>query len=208
MVVNVTERRPNLGFVQDRTEPYVAAFFEYCKARGLAEATLDIYRWALSHLPDTLPTAPEDMDRLLAAARETLAPESVYNIWRVLKTFYIWAAKRYGVPNPMEDIRKPMTETKLPKYLSRGNLFALLNAVESVSGKNGYYHSLSLRNKLLILTPLDTGLRLAEGRGIEKSRPGAHRPGDGEGQNRARSSNYTRPEGRIGIDRRYRTHLA
>ena len=166
---NIAVHRPNLGFIQGRTENYTIPFLDYCRSRGLAEATLDAYKWGLRRLPETLPTTTEELERLLTAARETLAAESVYDIWRVLKTFYKWAAGRYGIPNPMQPIRKPRTEKKLPKSLSRANVFALLNTAESLSGKNSYYQALALRNKLLILTPLDTGLRLAEITGLRKS---------------------------------------
>ena len=136
----------------------VDAYIAQARARGLSESTIDAYRWGLSYIRTAeLPTAPEDIERILAYASGRLAQESVHNVYRYTKMFFRWAHKRLGVPDPTVDVAAPRHPQLLPRALSETDVKAVLDSCATE------------RNRLLVLVPLDTGLRLSEVAGLRKS---------------------------------------
>ena len=140
------------------TSSAVAAFLAQAQARGLSHKTIDSYSWALRHITsETLPTEAGQVETILAQAIPRLASESLYDLWRVLRTFHRWARIRYDIPDPTSHVAAPRRAALLPRALSPADMRDLLEVCQSQ------------RNRLLILVPLDTGLRLAETPGFEKT---------------------------------------
>ena len=139
------------------TSSTVAAFLAQARARGLSHKTIDSYSWALRHITSkTLPTEAGQVETILAQAAPRLASESLYDLWRVLRTFHRWAKIRFDIPDPTSHVAPPRRAALLPRALSPANLRGLLEVCQSQ------------RNRLSILLPLDTGLRLAEIAGLRK----------------------------------------
>ena len=129
----------------------VAAFITQAQARLLSPKTIDSYRWGLSRLKtERLPISPEEIEGILAEASQQLAPESLHDLWRYLRMFHRWAAVRFGIPDPTVHVAAPRRANHLPRDLSPAQVQALLDACNSQ------------RSRLLVLVPLDTGLRLSE----------------------------------------------
>ena len=129
----------------------VAAYLAQAQARNLSPYTIEAYRWGLSHITaPTLPDRPEEIEEILARAGRRLAPESLHDLWRYLGMFYRWANGRFGVTDPTAGVAAPLRPKLLPRCLSKGEVQALLDSCETE------------RERLLVLVPLDTGLRLAE----------------------------------------------
>ena len=144
------------------TSSAVTAFLAQAQARGLSHKTIDAYSWALRQITsETLPTEPAQVETILAQAIPRLASESLYDLWRVLRTFHRWARIRFDIPDPTSHVAAPRRAALLPRALSPANLRDLLEVCQS--------H----RNRLLVLVPLDTGLRLAEIAGLRKDALGA-----------------------------------
>ena len=133
------------------TSSAVAAFMAQAQARGLSHKTIDSYSWALRHVTsETLPTEAGQVETILAQAAPRLAAESLHDLWRVLHTFHRWAKIRFDIPDPTSHVAAPRRGALLPRALSPAELRNLLEVCQSQ------------RNRLLLLVPLDTGLRLAE----------------------------------------------
>ena len=112
--------------------------------------TLEFYRWGLDHLEARCPVLPEDHHPLLAVlANDRLGPESRYDLERALRRFFRWAAKEYGVPNPMLEVERTRLKKKLPRTLSRTQIRAVCAACQDD------------RERALMGLLLDTGLWVA-----------------------------------------------
>lgn len=148
-----------------------AAFITHARARKLSPRTIEAYTWAfgyLRHLQD-LPQIPETIEQVLANAADRLAQESLWDLWRRWRTFFRWAADRYDVINPIERVNprtgqvqltvdRPIRSKPLPKDLTPNQVHELLE-----------HGCRSRRDRLLVILPLDTGLRLAEIAGLQKT---------------------------------------
>ena len=133
------------------TTAAVDAYIAQAQARYLSPKTVESYRWGLSYISaPCLPDSPEHIEEILARAGRRLAKESLYDLWRCLRTFHRWAGVRYGIPDPTVHVAAPRRAALLPRALSPAHVQALLG---SCRGQ---------RDRLLILVPLDTGLRLSE----------------------------------------------
>ena len=87
------------------TSSTVAAFLAQARARGLSHKTIDSYSWALRHITSkTLPTEAGQVETILAQAAPRLASESLYDLWRVLRTFHRWAKIRFDIPDPTSHV--------------------------------------------------------------------------------------------------------
>lgn len=116
--------------------------------------------------------ATEDIRRFLIHLRENqgLGRRSVYDAWAVLSSLWTWAAGEFGIPHI---IRGKMTapgytQRQIEPY-SEAELRALLGAV---AHQRAYTHRTgkriqaksptALRDKAIVLTLLDSGLRVSE----------------------------------------------
>ena len=164
-----------------RTEPYtgptdtvelVDEFLSDCRWRGCAPKTLDVYRWALDKLISEfqdLPLLPRELAPVLDDP--SLAQESRRQLLKVFRFFYRWCGREYGAPNPAELLGRIPKHRTLPRVLTDDEMNRLVDVasapddeVENLSGGKVLKHH---RDKALVLTALDTGLRLGEITGLQ-----------------------------------------
>jgi len=151
------------------TKKAIAAFLTSRQARNLRPKTVVFYRWGLSYLPQdlVLPSTIEDLELVMAQANKHLMSESAHDLWRVLRIFHKWLARRYHLwcepgrhplhPHPMQEIDAPIRPPRLPKTHTTEQISRLL--------KHGCR---SRRDRLMVLLPLDNGIRLGELAAISK----------------------------------------
>ena len=96
----------------------VRLFARECRYRGLAPKTVATYLWALDKLSNTFEELPDDPDTLMAwIADQDLASVSRQNLWRYLRTFYRWLARRELATNVMDQLPKPRSRKRFPRTL-------------------------------------------------------------------------------------------
>ena len=133
------------------------AFLAPRVAVGHAQATLAQKRWAIglvARVADTLPVTTEDLVAALTISDYSQASKK--DMVRCWRTFFAWAATKYGHSDPTPALPRLPTKKQLPRILSPRELTRLVGACRS------------RRDLLLVLLPLDTGLRLSEIAGMRK----------------------------------------
>ena len=134
-----------------KTSIAAASFVEYCQLRSLSPRTMEFYRWGLKHLDAHCPDLPVCRRELLPVlANPSLNRESKYDLDRVLRRFFGWAAKEYQVPNPTIDLERVQRKKGLPRVLSHFEVSEVWRAC------------LNDRDSGLIALVLDTGIRVGE----------------------------------------------
>ncbi len=134
-----------------RTELALQEFIASRIAANLRPATIQWYKDRL--LPfvrscPTLPRRPEPVERFLAAIQGS--PETKYDVYRALKTFFKFMSSRRRLPNPMDAIQSPRRPKTLMPTLEVGELMMLLHSAESP------------RDKAIITLLVDCGVRAGE----------------------------------------------
>jgi len=134
-----------------RTEQAIREFLASRIAANLSPATIEWYKDRL--LPfarscPTLPRRPEPVECFLAEVQGS--PETKYDVYRALKTFFKFMSSRHRLPNPMDAIKPPRRPRTLMPTLEIGELMRLLNSAES------------LRDRAVITLLVDCGLRAGE----------------------------------------------
>jgi integrase len=145
------------------TQSAVTAFLLARQARGCRPKTLTWYATILNALARryiSLPAAPGDLETFLAELTHVSA-ETRFAYWRGLRTFYRWAADRFGVANAMLAIERPFRQRKIPPSLSEREVINVMAAARSG------------RDKALLTLLLDTGLRIGEAHSLTWPRIGA-----------------------------------
>ena len=139
------------GCFHINTKDAIGAFILECRSRNLSDSTIAAYNWALGKLESAYPELPTTVDFLIEfLASQELAPESRFDIWRMLRTFYTWAAARYDAPNPMASIKRPQRDHLLPRTLEVEEIQHLFSTISNQ------------RDLAMIMLVLDTGIRLNE----------------------------------------------
>jgi len=100
-------------------------------AANLSPATIQWYKDRL--LPfarscPTLPRRPEPVECFLAGVQGS--PETKYDIYRALKTFFKFMSSRRRLPNPMDTIQSPRRPKTLMPTLEMSELTRLLQSAE------------------------------------------------------------------------------
>ena len=154
----------------------VQGFFVVRRSR-LAETTQTNYRYSFDKLlryfgPDTSFTqiATEDIRRFLDHLRSAgLAERSVHDNLVIYSSLWTFAAKEFGFPHVVKGIEKPRFQQKLIMPFSAEESKALVTAAEWTSvwntrtGKHARSKRPTARRDVaVILTLLDTGLRVSE----------------------------------------------
>ena len=138
----------------DRHE-IVHAFLNSRRAKGCKEKTLLYYEWCLGKLDEgPLPSSPDQVEEILA--QPALAQESRIGLWRGLKVFFRWAAKRHGLPNPMEGVERPIPGHRLPKALTEAQVDRLWVMCDGP------------REVALVALLMDTGMRIGQVASLRK----------------------------------------
>ena len=134
-----------------RTELAIQEFIASRIAANLRPATIQWYKDRL--LPfvrscPTLPRRPEPVECFLATIQGS--PETKYDVYRALKTFFKFMSSRRRLPNPMDAIQSPRRPKTLMPTLEVGELMKLLHSVENQ------------RDKAIITLLVDCGIRAGE----------------------------------------------
>ena len=134
-----------------KTELVIREFLDSRISANLSPATISWYKDRLYPLtkscPD-LPRRPEPIERFLATIQGS--PETKYDVYRALKTFFKFMCSRRKLPNPMDDIRAPRRPKTLMPTLEVSELIDLLNSADSP------------RDRAVITLLVDCGVRASE----------------------------------------------
>ncbi|MCP4606204.1 MAG: tyrosine-type recombinase/integrase [Proteobacteria bacterium] len=98
-----------------------------------------------------------------------LSSKTIRNIWVALSSFFTWASVEFDFPNPMKGIPAPRFEVAPIEPFSKEDIEALLKACKfcrESNPKNRRRFTMrrptARRDRAIILTLLDTGLRASE----------------------------------------------
>ena len=139
------------------TADLVAQYLGECGARGLKSSTIQQSQWALTRLMKHCSELPCETSNLLMVFNDpALGLESRKDLRKCIKTFFAWAGERYRLPNPCDGLGQFPRSRHLPRVLSNDEVQQLINAAEG------------LRDRLMLLTVLDCGLRLGEVSGLRR----------------------------------------
>jgi len=134
-----------------RTELALQEFLASRTAANLSPATISWYKDRL--LPfarscPTLPRRPEPVEYFLATIQGS--PETKFDVYRALKTFFKFMSSRRRLPNPMDAVQSPRHLKTLMPTLEIGELMRLLHSAESP------------RDRAIITLLVDCGARAGE----------------------------------------------
>lgn len=152
-------------------------------ADGLSPATLEIYKWGLDKLiafrgdVELESVTVDDLRRWMVWLRdeykpkgyhpaEHLSPASLQDAWRALKSFYAWAERDLHIAR-VDDIKRPagsspqvvpLTDDEVRKLLKCAERFTYTLDGREITARR----PTGIRNVAIILTLLDTGMRVGE----------------------------------------------
>ena len=100
---------------------------------------------------------------------EPLATASIYSVWKSVRSFFNWAEEDMGLERPDSRLKAPRYSSAEIQPFSQDDITALLKTYEITAPTksnrpSGYTQRRisSLRDRAIILTLLDTGLRASE----------------------------------------------
>ena len=134
-----------------KTELALREFIASRIAANLSPATIEWYKARLLPFVNSCPTPPrrpEPIEGFLGTINGS--PETKYDVYRALKTFFRFLCSRRHLPNPMDAMRSPRRPKTLMPTLEVGELVKLLNSVENQ------------RDKAIITLLVDCGVRAGE----------------------------------------------
>ena len=161
-----------VNFLDD--ERIVDSFSVSLRAGGRKEKTEETYRNALRYLgrflsekgmPDVAQVSTEHLREYFRSLYDRgLQPSSISVQYRALATFYKWLVEEgERQDNPLERIPPPLLEEKIQPHYGAAELQAILKRLPAVT------HNLRLlRNRAVVLTLADSGLRGAELCGLRR----------------------------------------
>lgn len=149
------------------------------RRRNLSPATVASYEHTFRRFRASLGAGDIHIEQItsdhvrnwLAALRDSgLAPKSVANDWIALSAFWTWAANELQIPHIIRDkVRQPIYKRPSIVAYTRQEVGAMLNAATRNSAwttRNGKIvqerRSTANRDRAILLTLLDTGLRATE----------------------------------------------
>lgn len=156
----------------------VEGFILSKQIEGLSDSTLTTYQYHLEHFTswhnntELEKITANDIKRFFLFLQTEYEPvrwnkdnsplsnRTLKNIWIVLKSFYTWAKDELQVNDMMSSIPPPKATIVEVEPFTQAEVKALLKVVDKKS--NGDNHPFGLRNRAIILTLLDTGLRATE----------------------------------------------
>jgi site-specific recombinase XerD len=134
-----------------RTELALQEFLASRIAANLSPATISWYKDRL--LPfarscPTLPRRPEPIETFLATVQGS--PETKFDVYRALKTFFKFISSRRRIPNPMDAIQPPRRPKTLMATLEANELMRLLQSAQDP------------RDRAILTLIMDNGVRAGE----------------------------------------------
>ncbi len=107
--------------------------------------------------------------RRLTGGDEPLSPKTIRNIWVSLSAFFTWASEELKIANPMKGVPAPRFKDPPIQVFSKEDIEALLKACEFCEEARTVdrrrftmRRPTARRDRAIILTLLDTGLRASE----------------------------------------------
>jgi integrase/recombinase XerD len=168
----------------------LTGFLQYKGAEGLAQVTVNGYRRDLKlwieyqgdqdileiesqHILTFLNYMRTDYvpRRITGGNSRKLTPKTIYNIYISLASFFTWASREFNLPiNPMKSIPRPRVPDDPPvEPFKKEELELLIKACDSCKEadtdqrrKFTMQRSTAKRDKAILLTLVDTGLRASE----------------------------------------------
>jgi len=167
----------------------VIGFLQYKSAEGLAPVTVsgyerDLNLWIEYQGDVEIPTIESQHilsylnflrteyvpRRITGNNTRKLAPKTVYNLYVSVASFFSWASREFDMPNPMKNVPRPRVPEDPPvEPFKKEDIELLIKACdfceEAVTDRRRKFtmqRSTSKRDKAIILTLLDTGLRAGE----------------------------------------------
>lgn len=135
---------------------YLAAYLIAGRARGLSPRTLELYRYVLGRFAGNYPVIPEGPEPIeVFLGAQGPSPFTRLTHFKVLRAFLRWVSGRYGLPNPMAKVSRPVVRPKPMRTLSLEELGRLFRATEGGS-----------RERALVMVLIDTGMRVGEAWGL------------------------------------------
>jgi integrase/recombinase XerC/integrase/recombinase XerD len=150
---------------QSGLKSYFNSFYLVCKTDGLAPASIADYKKKLgifsrfltgSGIDDPKNIGAMHIRLFLEERRSTCNSVSVSGYYRSIKRFFNWMVEEELLPkSPMDKIKPPRVERKVIRPFTIEEINKLLMLCDQKT-------FLGLRNRAIILTFFDTGLRLRE----------------------------------------------
>ena len=129
-----------------------------CLSKGSSPDTIKGYDWAFKLVneyldyPELEAIKPKDLQSffLYLHTESKLASSSIQKVWACIRAFYNWVvAELEDIERPDSNIPMPKADTKEVIPFTEAEVIALLKVT-------------NIRDKALVLTLLDTGLRVSE----------------------------------------------
>jgi integrase/recombinase XerD len=169
-------------------EKALAGYFIARNADGYSQATLEMYKWALSIMGERLQNKDVgqitelDLQAFFGWVRteykpsrfngstEPLSGRSLDNIWTAMRSFFNWCeSERLVTGRPDKKIKRPKYKTPEVQPFTQEETEKLVKAAGQIttkgSDKRKPFHMLprtAERNVALVLVLLDTGIRVSE----------------------------------------------
>jgi integrase/recombinase XerD len=137
---------------------------EYLGDKELADITTEDLRGFMNYLvTDYTPERRNNPSNV-----EPLSTASHHRYWKAMRSFFKWAERDLGASRPDLSIKMPAWESKDIIPLTEDEIRALVKASEYAQVPSGkrqayqFHRKTALRDRALILTLLDTGVRVGE----------------------------------------------
>ncbi len=161
----------------------IEGFFLSRRADGYSSDTLLQYEWGLKFLTDRVdnPKLVDlktiDIRRLLGDLNKSkLSGTSVFHVWKTIRAFYKWASVELDIERPDLVIKPPPHRYKPVIPFTIDEIKLLLKATEHTAVAHGdqrdgvsYDRPTGRRDKAIVFTLLDTGIRAGELSRLERS---------------------------------------
>ncbi len=134
-----------------RTELALREFLASRIAANLSPATIEWYKDRLLPFAKScfnLPRRPEPVEQFLATVQGS--PETRWDCYRALKTFFRFMSSRHRIPNPMDAINPPRRPKTLMPTLEANELMRLLQSAQEP------------RDRAILTLMMDNGVRASE----------------------------------------------
>jgi integrase len=154
----ISNRRGVEAVGEFETAELVEEFLAGCRARGLRPATVAGYQLVLQRLVrmfDRVPQRAGQVERLLGELGD-VAPATRWDYHKRLGVFFNWASARYGLGNPLDQVRAPRLVAAPPRGLTSDQVARVVHH----AGER------SQQLRALVLLLVDTGLRISEALGL------------------------------------------
>jgi integrase/recombinase XerD len=176
-------KRPS-GLTMSKAIP---GFLQYKMAEGISDSSIvgykhDLKLW-LEHMGDQPVSKITAQDirahltwlrteyepRRFSGKKHPLSPKTIRNVWVTLSAFFSWASVEFNIPKPTAGVPAPRCKNAPIDVFSKEDIEALLKACDYCRESNPWdrrkytrRRSTGKRDRAIILTLVDTGLRASE----------------------------------------------